>query len=74
LNLPTGVAADTKGNVYIADSDNQRVRKVNAAGVISTIAGNGTPSYCGDAVRRNRLASATRIRSAWTGWATSTRR
>jgi uncharacterized protein (TIGR03437 family) len=41
LNSPHGVAVDSAGNVYIADTANARVRKVNTAGVISTIAGNG---------------------------------
>ena len=47
VNQPYGVAVDSGGNVYIADSANYRVRKV-AAGVITTVAGNGTPSYSGD--------------------------
>ncbi len=38
---PYGVAVDTRGNVYIADQGDHRVRKVNQAGVISTIDGNG---------------------------------
>ena len=41
LAYPLGVAADGAGNVYIADSDNHRIRKVDSAGVISTIAGSG---------------------------------
>ena len=43
-----GLAADSAGNVYIADVGNDRVRKVNAAGIISTYAGNGTPGTDGD--------------------------
>ena len=39
LNQPTGVAADPQGNVYIADSNNQRIRKVDVRGNITTIAG-----------------------------------
>jgi len=42
------IAVDTLGNVYIADNGNHRVRKVNAIGIISTIAGTGTPGYSGD--------------------------
>jgi hypothetical protein len=48
LNLPTGVAADGSGNVFIADYQNNRIRKVNTAGNISTFAGNGTSGYSGD--------------------------
>jgi len=42
LNLPTGLAFDNAGNVYIADSGNNRVRKVSPNGTITTIAGDGT--------------------------------
>lgn len=45
---PNGVAADGQGNVYIADSTNNRVRKVNASGTISTVAGTGSPTFSGD--------------------------
>ncbi len=48
LNQPQGTAADTAGNVYIADRDNDRVRKVNPAGIITTFAGNGTRGFSGD--------------------------
>ena len=49
LNFPSGVAVDGSGNVYIADTSNNRVRKVSAAsGAITTVAGNGTAGYGGD--------------------------
>jgi len=48
LNYPEGVAVDFKGNVYIADSDNQRIRKVSANGIITTFAGIGTRGMSGD--------------------------
>jgi trimeric autotransporter adhesin len=48
LNYPTGVAVDSSNNLYIADSQNNRIRKVNASGTISTFAGNGTANYSGD--------------------------
>ena len=51
LNGPSGVIVDTEGNLLIADSGNQRIRKVNCNGEISTIAGNGVPSYSGDGGR-----------------------
>ncbi len=47
LNTPQGVAVDAAGNVYIADSANNRVRMVSAAGIITTFAGNGNYSFGG---------------------------
>ncbi len=47
ISLPRALAVDGAGNLYIADTNNYRVRKV-ANGVITTIAGNGTPGYSGD--------------------------
>lgn len=47
LSSPGGVAVDAGGNVYIADTQNARVRKVSG-GVISTVAGGGTIGYGGD--------------------------
>jgi uncharacterized protein (TIGR03437 family) len=47
LNQPCKIALDGAGNLYIADQNNQRVRKVSG-GTISTIAGNGTAGYSGD--------------------------
>lgn len=49
LDLPVGVAIDAAGNLYIADTNNQRVRRVDAVtGVITTLAGTGTAGYSGD--------------------------
>jgi uncharacterized protein (TIGR03437 family) len=48
INTPTGVFADANGNLYIADVGNQRIRKVDASGTITTIAGNGSKGYSGD--------------------------
>ena len=42
LNNPSGIAIDSIGNVYLADSGNNRVRKVSPSGIITTIAGGGT--------------------------------
>jgi hypothetical protein len=50
LNHPEGVAVDNAGNIYIADSFNNRIRKVNASGTITTVAGNGSPGFTGDGV------------------------
>ncbi|HEY9898172.1 MAG TPA: hypothetical protein V6D00_03215 [Pantanalinema sp.] len=48
LNQPSGVAVDGAGNVYISDTGNNRIRRVNTSGTISTVAGTGTGSYSGD--------------------------
>ena len=49
LNNPSGLAIDASGNLYIADSSNQRIRRVVlATGIISTVAGTGGYGYNGD--------------------------
>ena len=48
LSLPHGVALDSAGNLYIADSNNHRIRKVTPGGTISTYAGTGTEGFSGD--------------------------
>jgi hypothetical protein len=48
LDSPNGVAVDAAGNIYIGDTHNQRVRVVNASGMISTLAGNASKSFAGD--------------------------
>lgn len=49
LFQPSDAALDAAGNIYIADTYNNRIRKVEAAtGMIATIAGNGTQGYSGD--------------------------
>jgi sugar lactone lactonase YvrE len=50
LNSPVGVAVDGLGNVYIADNNNNVIRKVNTSGIISTVAGTGTSGYDGDSI------------------------
>jgi len=48
LNYCTGVAADRIGNIYIADVNNYRIRKVNTLGIITTVVGNGISGFSGD--------------------------
>jgi uncharacterized protein (TIGR03437 family) len=48
LTQPNGVATDASGDLFIADTGNNRVRKVSSNGIITTVAGNGTPGYSGD--------------------------
>ena len=51
LKDPAGIALDSSGNLYIADSGNNRIRKVDAAtGLISTLAGTGVEGYNGDGI------------------------
>ena len=48
LRSPSGVAVDGAGNLFIADTDNHRIRKVDSAGVITTVAGTGKWGFSGD--------------------------
>src|SRR5579862_5759726 len=48
LNNTQGVAVDPAGNIFIADTDAHRIRKITPDGLISTVAGNGTAGALGD--------------------------
>ncbi|MEO8761249.1 MAG: T9SS type A sorting domain-containing protein [Bacteroidia bacterium] len=53
INFPNGMTFDPTGNLYIADFQNNRVRKINTAGAILTIAGNGIQGFNGDGIQAN---------------------
>lgn len=59
LFQPSGVAFDSSGNLYIADTSNHRIRRVGIDGTISTLAGNGVAGYTGD----NTIASRSQLNS-----------
>jgi uncharacterized protein (TIGR03437 family) len=48
LNNPTYDATDLSGNLYIADQNNNRIRKVDSKGIMTTVAGTGSPGFSGD--------------------------
>lgn len=48
LNMPMGVTFDKVGNLYIADYNNSLIRKINTSGIITSVAGAGSPGYSGD--------------------------
>jgi trimeric autotransporter adhesin len=48
LYNPSGITVDAAGNIYISDSGNNRIRMINTAGIINTIAGIGTNGFSGD--------------------------
>ena len=48
INRPVGLAADSAGNLYLAEELNNRVRKVDSSGIITTLAGNGSAGFGGD--------------------------
>ena len=51
LSYPADVAVDHAGNIYIADTGNHRIRRIDTTGTITTIAGTGEPGYGGDGGR-----------------------
>jgi len=57
LYSPESVSIDSAGNMYIADTRNHRIRKVNTSGIITTVAGNGSGGFSGD----GRLATQARL-------------
>ena len=48
LSSPSGLALDAAGNLYIADTGNHRIRRVDPSGTITTVAGTGQPGFSGD--------------------------
>lgn len=48
LNLPQRLALDGVGNLYVADTLNNRIRRISPVGIMDTIAGTGAPSFSGD--------------------------
>jgi len=58
FSVTGGLATDASGNLYIADDANSRIRMVSPAGIITTVAGNGTAGYSGD----GGLATAAELR------------
>ena len=48
FNRPFGVALDSSGNLFVSDSYNQRIRKIDANGIVTTVAGAGASGFSGD--------------------------
>src|SRR5262249_48512289 len=48
MHYPFGLSVDGKGNLFVADLAGNRVRKISPAGIITTVAGNGTEGFSGD--------------------------
>ncbi|HEX5025244.1 MAG TPA: NHL repeat-containing protein, partial [Agriterribacter sp.] len=61
FNSPVGIWVDEQGNVFVADTDNFAIRKINKSGTITTVAGNGTRGYTGD----GGLAKAAQLKSPY---------
>ncbi len=61
LSGPQGVALDSAGNLYVSDTNNNRVRKITPAGIVSAIAGNGTSGSAGDGAAATSAALRTPV-------------
>lgn len=48
FNFPAGLCSDPTGNLYVADRNNHRVRRIDTSGIVTTVAGTGTPDWGGD--------------------------
>lgn len=48
LNKPTGLAVDNRGSIFFSDSNNNRIRRIDSAGLIATVAGDGRSTFAGD--------------------------
>ena len=48
MNNPVAASFDTSGNLYVTDQANQRIRKIDTNGIITTVAGNGDAAFAGD--------------------------
>ena len=57
LNLPSDVAVDAAGSLFIADFGNNRIRRVDPSGTITTFAGTGEPGFSGDSGPAGRSAA-----------------
>jgi sugar lactone lactonase YvrE len=67
LNRPSGIAVDRSGVIYVADTDNHRVRRIAGNGIISTVAGTGEAGYSGDGLsgRQAKLSSPVGLALGW---------
>lgn len=61
LSFPRKIAFDADGSMYISDSNNHRIRKIDPRGTITTVAGNGTAGYSGD----SGPATAAQLNQPW---------
>jgi sugar lactone lactonase YvrE len=61
ISMPSAVAFDSAGNLYIADYYNNRIRKVSTGGTISTVAGTSSAGYNGDGI----AATAATLSEPW---------
>ncbi|MBM3276802.1 MAG: tandem-95 repeat protein [Candidatus Handelsmanbacteria bacterium] len=48
LSSPSGLCLDASGNLYVTDTGNHKIRKITPAGIITTVAGTGSPGFSGD--------------------------
>jgi len=61
FNFPIGIACDTAGNLFIADQYNHKIRKISAAGIVSTLCGDGVAGFINGTASLSRFSMPTGI-------------
>ena len=67
FNTPSAISVDANGNIYVADTSNNRIRKITAAGAVTTLSGAGTAGYVNGSATTSQYSGPTGIATSPTG-------